>query len=208
MDNSLQSESERDADCAVELGLVLESIRTGDVQAASELHKRFVDRLVRLASTRINRRFRSKIEPEEVVQSVFASFFRRNDNGEFRFDSWNDMWALLVRITICKCTNRVNGFMTAKRNIRREVAGKAHNSTDSSIHAISVEPTPEELAVFNETLDQLFDRIPESFREVVLLRLEGLSNLEISEKIGRTERTVYRWLDGVRETLESLNDEQ
>lgn len=202
MNSTETGPSERDD----ELVAILESIRSGEGEAATELHKRFVDRLVRLASTRINRRFRSKIEPEEVVQSVFASFFRRHEQGEFSFDRWNDLWALLVRITICKCTNRVNGFMTSKRNVRREIAGKAHNSSDSSIHAVSVEPTVEEIAIFNETLDQLFDRIPENLQQVVLLRLEGLSNLEISEKIGRTERTVYRWLINVRECLDDSLD--
>ena len=151
MSSIFDSESE---DSSPELQAILQNIRSGSGEAASELHKIFVDRLVRLASTRINRRFRAKIEPEEVVQSVFASFFRRHDQGEFSFDGWNDLWALLVRITICKCTNRISGFMTAKRNIRRELQGRADSANDSSLYAVSFEPTAEETVIFNETLDQ------------------------------------------------------
>ena len=187
-----------------ELQAILENIKNGSGDAANELHQRFVDRLVRLASTRINRRFRSKIEPEEIVQSVFASFFRRHEQGEFTFDGWNDLWALLVRITICKCTNRVTGFMTAKRNIRREIQGRVDSANDSSLYAVSIEPTAEETVVFNETLDQLLDLLPNDLQEIVCLRLQGHSNLEISEKIDRSERTVYRSLERVRVILEEI----
>ncbi|MEL7496621.1 MAG: sigma-70 family RNA polymerase sigma factor [Planctomycetota bacterium] len=181
-----------------ELSVILKNTQLGDATAESTLHRKFVGRLIRLASRRINDRFRAKIEPEEIVQSVFASFFRRHTKGEFHFDSWNDLWALLVKITLCKCANKVEGFMSAKRNINREVAGKVSNSRDSSINAIAAEPTPQEISIFNELLDQLLDQLNSLQQQVVVLRLQGFSNLEISEKIGRSERTVYRTLNDVR----------
>ena len=188
-----------------DLSVILRNTQLGDGNAESKLHQKFVGRLVRLASSRINARFRAKIEPEEIVQSVFVSFFRRHANGEFHFDDWNDLWALLVKITVRKCANKVDGFMSAKRNVNREVEGKVSNSRDSSINAIDSEPSPEEISIFNELLDQLLDNLTDLQQSVVVLRLQGFSNLEISEKIGRSERTVYRTLNDVREVFQDLD---
>ena len=50
----------------------------GNLEAEQLLVNRFSRRLVRLAATRISEVFNSKIEPEDVVQSVFKSFFARH----------------------------------------------------------------------------------------------------------------------------------
>ena len=182
-----------------DLSVVLKNTQLGDPSAESTVHQRFVSRLVRLASSRINERFRAKIEPEEIVQSVFVSFFRRHKNGDFTYEDWNDLWALLVKITVRKCAKKVDGFLAAKRDVAREIPGKASTQHDSSVNVASDEPSPEDVVIFNETLDQLFDRLPELLQTIVGLRLQGMSNLEISEKINRSERTVYRSLNQVRE---------
>ncbi|MEM7456331.1 MAG: ECF-type sigma factor [Planctomycetota bacterium] len=185
-----------------DLSVILNNAKLGDATAESNLHRKFVGRLVALAGKRINARFKAKIEPEEIVQSVFFSFFRRNQKDEFVFEDWNDVWALLVKITVRKCTNRVEGFLAAKRDVSREVLEVDGNTP---VGSLTVEPTAEEIAVFNESLDNLFDLLSELQKEVVVFRLQGYSNLEISEKIGRSERTVYRTLNQVREIFMQLD---
>ncbi|MEM9412786.1 MAG: ECF-type sigma factor [Planctomycetota bacterium] len=199
---------EFDPNQADDLASILKSAQLGDQVAESAVHQRFVARLVRLASSRINQRFRAKIEPEEIVQSVFVSFFRRQKQGDFQFEDWNDLWALLVKITIRKCAKKVDNFLAAKRDVSRELSGKASASRDTSLNAASDEPLPHEVAIFNETLDQLFDRLPELLQTIVAYRLQGLSNLEISEKIKRSERTVYRSLNQVREIFLELDQDK
>ena len=189
------------------LSEVIQRTQAGDSQAEMEVHKRFVARLVRLASSRINERFRAKIEPEEVFQSVFVSFFRRNQNGDFEFEDWNGMWALLVKITVNKCSRKIDRFLAAKRDVSREVVGKETSHNDSSVNLVSEEPSPEEIVVFQETLDNLLNRLPEPLQAIVCLRLQGLSNLEISEKLNRSERTVYRSLNQIRDLFMSLDQD-
>ncbi len=188
-----------------ELTELLDQARIGVESAESAVHREFVDKLVCLASRRINDRFRAKIAPEEVVQSVFASFFRRHRAGEFDIANWNDLWALLVTITVRKCVNKVEGFMSSKRNVDREIDQRQEFDRGSSIFGPSKEPAAEDVAIFNETLDHLFDQLPETLQEIVCLRLQGMSNLEISEKIGRSERTVYRALNRVRQIFQELD---
>ena len=187
------------------LSAILTDARQGVGCAAAQIHQEFVDSLVRLASRRINNRFRSKISPEEIVQSVFASFFRRNNNEDYILDDWDDLWALLVKITLNKCVNQVARFDAAKRDVRRELTG--HGTTDShSFFGCGCQPTAQDIAIFNESLDELLDRIPQSSKEIVNLRLKGMSNFEISESLGCSERTVYRALKKIRKVFNDLEN--
>ena len=87
--------------------------------------------------------------------------------------------------------------MTAKRDVSREYMGRDALG-ESSFDAVAPDPTPIEIAVFNESLDQLLDLLSPLQQQIVSLRLKGFSNVEISGRIGRTERTVYRTLAQVR----------
>ena len=184
-----------------ELSAVLEKAQQGDSRAENTLHQEFVNKLVRVASKRINERFQAKIAPEEIVQSVFASFFRRHRNQEFQFDGWNDLWALLLKITVRKCADRIGQFRTLKRDVTREIGKNANTDSDPTWLVPTSEPTAQEVLIFEETLDRLFDRLSEIQRKIVLMKLQGMSNLEISQLIGRTERTVYRMLNQIKEQL-------
>lgn len=188
-----------------DLSVLLRNVKLGDSEAETQLHRVFVERLIRLASSRINRKFQAKIEAEEVVQSVFFSFFRRHEKGEFVFQDWNDLWALLVKITVRKCASKVEGFMTAKRSVYREMEGRVSNSRDSSLNSLSREPTAQEISIFNETFDRLVESLNSLQQQVVVLRLQGHSNLEISERIGRSERSVYRALNEVRDKFRAMD---
>ncbi len=58
-------------------------LNDGDDEAAAEIFNRFVRRLIFLARSRLNAQVRQKEDPEDVVQSVFRSFFTRQVEGQF-----------------------------------------------------------------------------------------------------------------------------
>ncbi len=66
------------------------------------------------------------------------------------------------------------------------------------------QPTAEDAMVLQETLEQLLAELTPDQRDVLRLKLQNYSVEEISERIGRTERTVYRVLTLVRERLEEM----
>src|SRR5262245_58097585 len=49
--------------------------RAGDQQAAAELFRRYASRLIALAQSRLSASMASRVDPEDVVQSVYRSFF-------------------------------------------------------------------------------------------------------------------------------------
>ena len=55
----------------------------GDDESARQLFCRFASRLIGLARIHLDRRIRQKVDPEDVLQSVYRSFFRRQAEGEF-----------------------------------------------------------------------------------------------------------------------------
>ena len=63
--------------------LLVERWQSGDQSAAKQLFDTYVDRLVALARRRISQRLNSRLDPEDVVQSVFRTFFERAKEGRF-----------------------------------------------------------------------------------------------------------------------------
>jgi len=178
-------------------------LRDGDAQAAARVYHRYVHRLLSLARTRMSNQFNPKFDPDDVVQSAFRSFFRRHADGDYELEGWNNLWSLLATITIHKCLTRAEKLSTQKRDVTREY--RAGNNTLGHHEGIlSEEPTAEQMAILEETLEQLTACLTPRQRQVVFMKLERYSNEEISQMIGRTERTVSRILTQVRKQLESM----
>ena len=181
-------------------------LKDGDTQAAARVYHRYVDRLLRLARARMSKQFNSKFDPDDIVQSAFRSFFRRHADGHFEIDGWNNLWSLLATITVRKCLAQTDKLTAQKRDIKREYrAGSDELAAHREI--LTREPTPAQLAILEETLHGLTASLTDRQRQVVFLKLERYSNEEISEMIGRTERTVGRILAIVRQRLESMVEE-
>lgn len=187
---------------------IVARLRAGDEDAAAEVYRRFTGRLIRLAYGWLDSRMRQKMDPEDVTQSVFRTFFLRQAKGQFDLQDWDSLWRLLVRITFRKCGRRIAAFHTDHRDVRLEVRSLV--SDEQSRRALQVmarDPAPLEVAACTETLEHLMDGLDEKQQQVVVLRLQGYTIAEISQLIGRTKRTVHRALREVRDKLKQLESE-
>jgi RNA polymerase sigma-70 factor (ECF subfamily) len=181
-------------------------LRTGDNDAATQVFNRYASRLIDLARQRLDPQIRSKVDPEDVLQSVFRSFFMHQAAGDLTgLESWDNLWALLVVITLRKCGRRIDYFHTASRDVLREAPVPPTSlESDSDSGTSSDEPTPSEAAILTETLEQLMNSLEGRQREVLSLILQGYTVPEISSRMGCTERMAYRVLNRVKETLEAM----
>ncbi len=184
-------------------------LNDGDDEAAAEIFNRFVRRLIFLARSRLNAQVRQKEDPEDVVQSVFRSFFTRQVEGQFEIGNWESLWAMLAVITLRKCGNRIEYFQAAKRNVQRNVPGgmKPNESEESRLawEGIAREPSPAEAAVLTETLEELMSGLDERERLILSLRLQEYTVQEIGEQVGRSERTIARVLERVRKRMQRMH---
>src|SRR5436189_1936996 len=108
------------------------------------LFERFSRRLIGLARGHLGGRLRYKVDPEDVVQSAFKSFFLRYGDGALAAEGWDGLWGLLTTITLRKCSDRVRYYTTEGRDLSRE---KGHAApAEPWRDAVDREPTPDEAA--------------------------------------------------------------
>lgn len=183
--------------------LLMNRLRAGDEPAASEIFHLYGRRLIALAGQRLNATIRQKVDPEDVLQSVFRSFFRRHAEGTLEVSDWNSLWALLTVITLRKCGHQIEHFTAARRDVQRETQPHSDDSS-ATWQGIARDPTPSEAAMLAEMVEQLVEGLDERDRDIVELTLQGASIGEISDQIRWSQRTVSRVLDRVRRRLERI----
>jgi RNA polymerase sigma-70 factor (ECF subfamily) len=164
----------------------------------------FTRRLIGLARSHLHLQIQHKVDPEDVVQSAYKSFFLRYGEDALQSEKLDSLWSLLSLITLRKCADRVRHFAADRRNIAREASNEPADEIESWREAIDQEPTPEQAAILAETLEQTLAGLAPPERPIVELSLQGYSTREVSERLGRAERSVRRVRERVRQRLERI----
>jgi RNA polymerase sigma-70 factor, ECF subfamily len=185
---------------------LMDCLRRGNEDAATEVFHRFARRLIALARSQLDSWIRTRVEPEDVIQSVFRSFFTRFEAGQFQFGNWDDLWTVLTLITVRKCANRTEFWQAAKRDLQREANLPRHSNPLEE--ALARDPTPSQAAILSETVERLMKKVQEQDRSILTLHLQGCDIAAISAQVGRTERTVRRTLERIRQMLICLQSEE
>ncbi|MGL6095334.1 MAG: RNA polymerase sigma factor [Fimbriiglobus sp.] len=180
---------------------LLARVRAGSQTAATELFDRYAGRLMQLARSRIGQRMTSRFDPEDVIQSVFRTFFTRLKEDKFTLDDMDDLSRLLVGITVRKTLRQLEHHGAARRNPAAEVGQEAEEASSLSL-VTDDEPTPEAVVVFCDELEHLLKKFPADERAVLELRVQGFSSEEIAQKLGTYDRKVRRVLERVRSVVE------
>lgn len=181
---------------------LIERWRAGDEQAASDLYQRYVERLSGIVTAQLSERFRSRLDADDVVQSVCRSFFRRVSEGQFHFDQDDDVWKLLVTISLNKLRNQIRRHSAAKRDAAQETARRDNTLPDDFyLEKLAATPSPVEAFIFSETIERISERLDEKHALMLQLRLEGHSQQEIADQLRTSDRTIRRMLENIREFL-------
>lgn len=178
-----------------------ERLRAGDQEATALVFNRFACRILALARRRLNAVLRAKVDPEDVLQSVFRSFFTRQRDGRLDIADWDSLWGILLVLTVRKCGRRAQYHQARRRDARREASWTPALESEGHAALFAQEPTPSEAAMLNELVARLMRGLPEADRAVLTLHLQGHTVGEIKERTGRAMRTIRRILERVREQL-------
>lgn len=171
--------------------------RQGDENAARQIVERYLDRLLVLARRRLSQRMASRIDPEDIVQSAFRTFFHRVKEGQFSFAEQDDLCKLLVRITLHKTLRQIAFHKAAKRDPNQETEQGEHHQ-ERLLTLLDEEPTPEATVTFLDQFEHFLSELEPQQREILELRLQGFSNEEIAEKLGIYDRKIRRVIERVR----------
>jgi len=165
------------------------SAQAGDREAFFRLYDRYLQR--------VYNRVRSKVphqDVEDVTQDVFTAVVRSLDRYEqrSRFNTW--LYTIVNR--------QIADFY--RRRQRKEAPDML--DLDALPEGGPVVPVDDDLQDDQAHMRQALDRIPEHYREIILLRFaDGLSFAEIAERRGQSldaVKSLYRRaLQALRETM-------
>ncbi len=176
---------------------LIKRLRSGSDTAAREVFDRYVERLLILSKRRIGQRMNSRVDPEDVVQSVFRTFFTRMKNDKFEIAAEDDLFKLLVRITTHKTLRQIAHHKAAKRDPNAEIA-QGDDANEMLLQAMDSEPTPETIVSFMDQLEHFLGQLAPEDRQILELRLQGHSTEEIAQQLGSYDRKIRRVLERIR----------
>src|SRR5437868_4811811 len=136
---------------------LVERCRAGDDEAARQLFEFYAEQLLQIARWRINARLASRFDAEDIVQSVFRSFFGRLRTGHFQLQDKDDVCKLLVRITLHKTLKQISFHTAEKRDHRQEATQKQDDSPQPLTELLAREPGPEVVATFMDQMEYFFN---------------------------------------------------
>jgi RNA polymerase sigma factor (sigma-70 family) len=195
---------------------LIEQLRSDDPavrdDAARRIWERYLPALLNLARRHLDNRLLHREDEEDVLQSMYASFCIRQRRGGFAICDRDDLWRLLVTVTLRKARNTARRHRQEARDYRRECAQPG--SRDSQCNAWILEqmdasePTPDEAAALNEELERRLRALGDPVLRLIALRkLEGYTNREIARELDDcTERTIERKLGRIRNRWAQYND--
>ena len=174
--------------------------RAGDQQAAAELVQRFTQRLLALARAQLSGQLATRVDPEDVVQSAYRSFFAGARVDRYVLERSGDLWRLLAAITLHKLHHQVARHTAGKRAVAREEALQG-DATLLGLRAelVAREPSPAEVAGLVDELQYLMRDLNPLHRQMVEMRLQGYPVQEIAEATSRSERLVRRVLGEIKD---------
>jgi RNA polymerase sigma-70 factor (ECF subfamily) len=150
------------------------SLRQGDRNAFDELYYRYVPRLLAFSRTYI----KDKDEAEEAVQEIFVRIWEKRNS----LDESKSFKAYLFQ----SVKNYFLNYIRDKKHAYQlsDIPDELHPNRESILEDL----TYKEL---EQTALSLIANLPKVQQEVFILsRMEGLSNLEIAEKLNLSKRTV------------------
>jgi RNA polymerase sigma factor (sigma-70 family) len=173
---------------------LIRGLRDGDQGVAFEFWEQYGDALHRLADRNLAPGLRRRIGPEDVVQSACRTFLRRAQGGEFQLDDSEGLWRVLCAITLTKIREQARFHLRQKRGLNQEqhMPPAPTDSASGGFDPADPNPTPAEAIAFTDYFSELLSSLDEEERQVVELKLQDLTNEQVAEKLGCSERTVRR----------------
>jgi RNA polymerase sigma-70 factor (ECF subfamily) len=177
---------------------LLRRLRGGCQDAATTLYLRYAHRLRALVKSQCSTALARRVEPDDIVQSVFHRFFKRVCQGHYDVPQGEELWGLFLVMALNKIRSEETFHRADKRNLQLTQAIPA-DLPDTTRHQDDAS-----YALLQGTLMEVLDQLPVSQRQMVELRIQGHAIDEIARQTGRSKRTVERNLQEIRRQLRAV----
>jgi RNA polymerase sigma-70 factor (ECF subfamily) len=175
---------------------LLRLIREGNEDAAAKLYGRYAGRLRALIRSRCSAELARRLEPDDIVQSVFRRFFLHARQGDYDVPASEELWGLFLVIALNKLRAEESFFRAEKRDI-----GRTRDVADPEADGVRAGCDENAEAVLRFTIDETLATLPPTHRPLVEYRIQGHEVAEIARLSGRSKRSVERVLQEFRQRL-------
>ena len=187
---------------------LVKSLENHDESAAAFIYTKYIGRLIKLASQKLDPRLGARVDPETVAHTVIKLFFDKVQKKEIEFENWEALYGYLAKVTIRKALNRNRLHWQLKRG--GGAANLQSNSSDQfkleEIFADNAEPDPAEVAEINDTIKKAMEKLKHNHRVLVEDFLRNNSQEKTAEIHGVALRTVQRAVTEFREEIQRLSN--
>ena len=182
---------------------LLARFRRGNEDAATQLYLRYVKRLRALARSRWSHDLARRLEVEDILQSVFSTFFQRARRGYYDVPVGEELWQLFLVLALNKMRSKFAFHRAAKRDVRLTIDGDWFDqkaAKEMSDHQAAY-------GFLQLAVDEALGCLPDWHKTMVELRIQGYEVHEIARRTKRSRRSVERVLQEARKTLGDLLEE-
>jgi hypothetical protein len=178
-------------------------------EAARYIWEEYSERLAAIARKRLSGWIATRENEEDVLQNMFKSFCRLQQEASQGLRDRDELWGQLVLITVRKVANVANRHTAACRDVRREVRSPAESQQDGRWPTWTLDdvrdstPSPDVVIALEEELKSLLSALSSEQKKVAILRMDGYTNEEIAKKVGRSVSAVELKFKIIRERLKS-----
>src|SRR5207249_1390836 len=110
-----------------------------------------------------------RFDPEDIVQSVFRTFFRRAARGDYDAPEGEELWKLFLVIALNKIRATGAYHRAAKRDVRATVLGAAFEATLETIP----DKDHQALLLLRLVVEEVLQGVPAVQRRMIELRIAG-----------------------------------
>jgi RNA polymerase sigma factor (sigma-70 family) len=188
-----------------ELNDLLSRARAGDEAAIRDFLSRFEQEVTTMVRSRLPRRLRTQFDSTDFVQAVWKSLLVESGHDSRDFEDVEHFRGFLYGMVRNKVSEQQRRLTkTAKYDLAREERLYIRRGDrDVAREVVSPEPSPSQAVQANDRMAQLTAGKSPREIEILMLRRQGLTLLEIAERTGINERSVRRVIDSARSLLES-----
>lgn len=187
---------------------LLEAMAQGSQTAVWELIDRYSTNILRVVRRRLPAEIQSKVDPADIVQSVWKSLLRKQDRLQ-PFATPEQFVAYLAGMARLKVLETHRHFTACEAfDVHREenteliAAAPGRDRTPSPL-LDRRGSTPSSIVQTREKWEHALATAGDRGQQVVQLRLQGLTQDEIAEQLRLSKSTVRRILHSMLKSLET-----
>ncbi len=156
-------------------------------------------------SARLPRKLRTQFDSTDFVQAVWKSLLVESGQASLDFDDVEHFRGFLYGMVRNKVSEQQRRLTkTAKYDLAREERLYIRRGDrEVARDVVSPEPSPSQAVQASDRMAQLTAGKSPREVEILTLRRQGLTLLEIAERTGINERSVRRVIESARSLLES-----